>query len=232
MISEKHSQAARANGARSRGPVTPEGKAISARNATRHGMLAQFVVLPNEDETVFRQLFDMLIERFSPVDDIELSAIEEMAAAHWRCRRVIAIEYTILNTALAACSGKVTFADTAAIFTDPAHLPTLTQLQRYETRVQNIYQRALRTLVLLRKLPKQAPATVAEPEAQPNAQPVAPVPNEPSVANVCNTEDLPPTPPEEPEEPESPVEPPLEPIGTTVTLSRGRFGAFDVLTVP
>ncbi len=225
MISEKHSQAARANGARSRGPVTPEGKAISARNATRHGMLAQFVVLPNEDETVFRQLFDMLIERFSPVDDIELSAIEEMAAAHWRSRRVMAIEHTLLKTALATRPAGPPLADTTAVFTSPEHLPTLTLLQRYETRVQTIYQRALRTLALLRKLPKQA---VAEP-AESEVEPVAPVPNEPSTTNVCNTEDLPITPPEEPE---SPFESSLEPIGTTVTLTRGRSGVFDVISVP
>src|SRR4051812_31558263 len=96
MTSEKRSRAARANGARSRGPVTPEGKKISSRNALRHGLLARTVVLPNECAEVFEQLFNLLIERFSPVDDVEMSAIEEMAAAHWRLRRVIAMEHAIL----------------------------------------------------------------------------------------------------------------------------------------
>uniref|UniRef100_Q01VG7 Uncharacterized protein n=1 Tax=Solibacter usitatus (strain Ellin6076) TaxID=234267 RepID=Q01VG7_SOLUE len=100
MISEKRSQAARANGARSRGPVTPEGKAISSRNALRHGLLAATVVLGNEDAKTFEGVFYMLIERFSPVDDIELSAIEEMAASHWRLRRVMSMERALLDAAI------------------------------------------------------------------------------------------------------------------------------------
>jgi hypothetical protein len=187
MISEKHSQAARANGARSRGPVTPEGKAISSRNALRHGLLAKTVVLSNERAETFEALFYLLIERFSPLDDIEMSAIEEMAAAHWRMRRVMNMEHAILNAAILGDPHK----QTIAAFTDPASQATLALLQRYEARFQYMYNRALRSLILLRKLPARTPE-----------------PNEPTDPNVCNTELPEPTPIRPPE----PAEPPAEPL--------------------
>jgi hypothetical protein len=157
MISEKRSQAARANGARSRGPVTPEGKAISSRNAIRHGMLSKTLVLRNESAKTFKALFYLLIERFSPVDDIEMSAIEEMAAAHWRMRRAMNMEHALLNAGILQNMGKEPDERAAAAFADPANQATLVLLQRYEARYQSMYNRALRSLTLLRKLPAHTP---------------------------------------------------------------------------
>ena len=189
MISEKRSQAARANGARSRGPVTPEGKAISSRNALRHGLLAKTVVLCNEDPETFKALFYLLIERFSPVDDIEMSAIEEMAAAHWRMRRVISMERALLDSVIRENLDKEPAEQTLAAFADPAGQATLALLQRYEARFQSMYNRALRSLAVLRKLPARTP-----------------VPNEPKDPNVCNTELPEPTPIRPPGHAELPTE--------------------------
>jgi hypothetical protein len=63
MTIEKRILAARANGALSRGPKTPEGKARSSKNATRHGLLSDCVLLRNEDGDVFRAVFNAYLPR-------------------------------------------------------------------------------------------------------------------------------------------------------------------------
>jgi hypothetical protein len=204
MSSEKRSQAARANGARSRGPVSPEGKAISARNAMRHGLLAKILLLPDENKTTFQALFYMLVDRFSPVDDIEMAAIEEMAACHWRLRRAISMETAIMT------EGMLQLPDAAgdpstAIFCDPGNYQKFELLGRYQTRLQNMYNRALRGLANVRKFPPRTGPPVTPPV---EPEPILPVPNEPKDPNVCNTE-LPAPTPIRPAQPvaEAPVEP-------------------------
>jgi hypothetical protein len=91
MSSLKRILSSRANGARSRGPTSPAGKQASSANAIRHGLLAKCVVLSNECRENFDALLDQHIERFSPIDDVELGVVEEMAAAFWRMRRAWAI---------------------------------------------------------------------------------------------------------------------------------------------
>jgi hypothetical protein len=93
-------QSARANGAKSRGPATPEGRAKSSRNSLRHGLSATSVLLPAESHEQFQLLLDAHIQQFQPANDLEMELVEAMAVARWRLRRICAIETSLLANEL------------------------------------------------------------------------------------------------------------------------------------
>ena len=150
MISDKHSEQARINGARSRGPKTPRGKAFSSRNAMRHGLLSKTVLLRNEDSGAFRELFQVYAERFAPLDDVEIGIIEEMVAAYWHLRRAFAIETRMLDSDMDARQAASELDRLAASFGDLASTPKLSVLHRYQTRLRLVHSRALRDLATMR----------------------------------------------------------------------------------
>ena len=182
MITEKQLLAARANGSQSRGPKTSEGKSRSSRNATRHGLLSNIVVLPSESPEGFEELVDAHFTRFSPVDEIEVGMLEEMAAASWRMRRAWTIEQCMMSGAIERQpKGDDELARMSRAFGELADSQRLALLYRYETRLHHIYQRSLSTLLLTRKA------------AGPN-QPE----NSPPATNLSGPEDIPPSHPEPP----------------------------------
>ena len=97
MRSLRRIDSSRANGARSRGPITPEGKERASTNALRHGLLAKCLVLENESNECFDDLVTQHIRRFAPADGVEFAMIEEMVAANWRMRRAWAIENRLMD---------------------------------------------------------------------------------------------------------------------------------------
>ncbi|MEO8595976.1 MAG: hypothetical protein ABI759_21825 [Candidatus Solibacter sp.] len=149
MISEKRILAARANGAKSRGPKTPEGKARS-RFGVRSRRLAESNVLSNESIDSFRELFHNHVASFAPCNDVELGMVEEMSSAYWRIRRGWAIENYLLDRATAEQpEGEELprLANAYAKLLQEEHLP---HLRREETRLHMMFQRSLYNLVLLR----------------------------------------------------------------------------------
>src|SRR4051812_2541472 len=82
------SSTSRANGALSRGPTTPEGKARAALNGTRHGLAGPFRLLPGEDAAAYGRLRAALLARHAPADAAEEHWVEELAFAAWRLRRL------------------------------------------------------------------------------------------------------------------------------------------------
>src|SRR5258708_6581000 len=67
MPTEKQIEAARQNGAKSKGPKTPEGKQRSSQNATQHAMLAETLVLHNESNAEFQLTLDAYTQQYQPV---------------------------------------------------------------------------------------------------------------------------------------------------------------------
>ena len=181
MISQKRILAARANGALSRGPKTPEGKARS-RNAVRSRRLTDAVVLGMESRVAFHELFKFHVESFSPLNDVELGMVEEMAASFWRLRRRWAIENCLIESAAAAQPDGPELPRIAAAFSELSAGPQIANLRRYETRLHVMYQRALHNLLVLRyaknqfEPKKSCVSTISHDLEEPNE------PTEPKVA--------------------------------------------------
>jgi hypothetical protein len=155
MNSEKRILAARANGALSRGPKTPEGKARS-RNILRSRRLTDCTVVGDESRDAFHDLFNFHIDCFSPLDDVEMGMVEEMASAYWRIRRNWAIGNYLLESAAAAQPEGPELPRMAAAFTELSNGPQFAHLRRDETRLHVMYQRALYNLLILRTSKKRS----------------------------------------------------------------------------
>ena len=105
MSSAARAEAARANGAKSQGPVTPEGRARSSQNAIRHGLSARAVVLHGEEPADFAQLRDSYVQRFQPADQAEMDLVETMVSSRWRLRRMPMLKSRFSRTSTSAARG-------------------------------------------------------------------------------------------------------------------------------
>ncbi len=92
MASVAQVRANRLNAQKSTGPRTPEGKAVVAQNAVKHGLLAQQVVIRGEDPGEFELFRDRMVQDLDPVGSLESLLAERVAHLGWRLRRAERIE--------------------------------------------------------------------------------------------------------------------------------------------
>ena len=97
MASEKQIAANRANSQRSTGPRTPEGKAASRRNATRHGLLARAVLLEAECPRQFDAFANSYYAEYDPQTPTERGFVNEMILARWLQLRLTRFESTQID---------------------------------------------------------------------------------------------------------------------------------------
>src|SRR5579871_3784619 len=92
-------QAARINGARSRGPKTPEGKRRSAGNRCTHGFYSTRLVLPSESQEDFECLLASYTSPLRPATRDESQQVRQLAEARWLLERARYTQQEILNHA-------------------------------------------------------------------------------------------------------------------------------------
>ena len=172
-MSQAQAAAAQTNGAMSHGPITPEGKARSARNSTKHGLNSTTVVLVNESSEEYAGLLADYLSRYAPEGPAEIDLIHEIAATRWRLRRIVRMESSLFDRQIEAALDASPDADLdiAALDTLAGNSKPLALLGRYESRLRRSYEKALLELKALQTARKQAEET--------NEQ------NEPKVRNMA-----------------------------------------------
>ena len=136
-----------------RGPKTPEGKARSSQNATKHGLLSARVVLEDEDLPEFLEFAARMRAELQPAGELEDSLVDDIIFYRWRSRRGVKIETALLDET----HGNVMACDTRTppgqrrrkALTASVNNHLLENVERYRTKHQRDFYAALHELKAL-----------------------------------------------------------------------------------
>jgi len=201
MTSDLKSATSRANGAKSHGPKTPEGKEKSSRNSLDHGFTSKkTVVLQCENEDDFQTMLGYYADTYRPGSPVEEDLVAEMVASRWRMQRLRMIETALMDSEM---DREPPQPETQEMPTDPGYLiafafrrlvdesHAISLASRYESRLHRIHERSHRTLRELQETRKQ-PAV--EPVSAAPVEPVEPPPTAAGPDEKSRNEPTPPAP--------------------------------------
>lgn len=95
--SEARAAASRANGAKSRGPATGQGKSHSSQNSLRHGLRALDPFAGQESDETWIALHTRFVRELRPNTEHERDLVKIAASAHWRRLSLWPLEKSILS---------------------------------------------------------------------------------------------------------------------------------------
>jgi hypothetical protein len=163
-MTAKQIAASRANGQKSHGATTPEGKAASRFNALKHGIHAESQIIFDETPEALAELAAELHEQYSPADATERFLVDTLIHNEWRLRRLRSVEADLWQTGVNTCIEKHPEMESATSGDALATIgPTFERLQRIVNSCERNYHRALKTLAALQAARAQAQAA-SQPE--------------------------------------------------------------------
>jgi hypothetical protein len=99
MRTERQIQASRVNGAKSRGPITSQGKSNSSHNNFQHGLRAQLIFPDHESDPNWTALLAAYLHELQPHSELEQALVRSMALSVWRWTHLAKLEPPILDRA-------------------------------------------------------------------------------------------------------------------------------------
>jgi hypothetical protein len=205
MRTPKQIAASRANGTRSKGPVTAQGKRNSSRNSIRHGLLAETVVLEEEDTGRFFDLLNDLLGEHQPATPTETMLVETITVASWRRSRIWGMQKENFDHDIASCNVETdspALCATLALRSSPESIRSHELLLRYEVAFDRQISRSLLRLQQIQEKranrvsgPKNA--VVTKRTQQPTEEvtpPPPPAPTKPASPAPAATIPMPPAP--------------------------------------
>lgn len=144
-----------ANAKQSTGPVTADGKARSAQNATKHGLTSRTVVLPHENKEEYEALKKEFVRKYRPAGILEQQMVTRMLDCWWLLNRALRVEAEFCeqrSNAMAAANPDMA-GDAALVnlIADPEESKRFRLLMRYVSAARNAWRQAQSDYAKMRK---------------------------------------------------------------------------------
>ncbi len=186
MTSDLKSATSRANGAKSHGPKTAEGREKSSQNSLNHGFTAKkTVLLACENPAQFQEMLGDYAATYHPGSPVEEGLVNEMVACRWRMQRLRMIETALMDSEMQRelpeaenpedPGYRMAFAFRRLVDGSRA----ISLASRYESRLHRIHEHSHRTLRELQNNPSVSAGT---------PEPVSPAPVEPEPPSAVTPE--------------------------------------------
>src|SRR5689334_13867393 len=136
MTSPARAAANAANAQLSSGPRTAEGKARSSRNALKHGLTSQDLIVREDERDEFNHFQADLQKELGPEGAVEMLTFNQLLRAGWNMHRFQRLEAGLMVDGLDP-------------LLDESSAKTLDRLHRYHGQAERSYYRHLRELRVL-----------------------------------------------------------------------------------
>ena len=98
MASVKQIEANRLNGKKAKGKKTIWGKIKSSKNALKHGLLGDHVLIIGENKHEYEEFKQGLIEFYDPKNQLQEEIVFQRISLQWRIRRATRIEAGVFSS--------------------------------------------------------------------------------------------------------------------------------------
>lgn len=102
QVSQKQLEANRKNAQKSTGPKSQIGKQKVSRNAIKHGLYSDHIIIQSatysENPEHYELLLASLLEELEPAGDFQLHLVKKIADCVWRSKRVVRAETAHINS--------------------------------------------------------------------------------------------------------------------------------------